>query len=288
MSPGDALAALALRNAEIATLENGLTVILLEDHNFPVVSVQALYRVGARNETIGKTSLAHFLEHMAFRDSTNFPDTALVSSIYAVGGEWHGYTWLDQTAYFSTVPKEDMDLLLRIEADRMMRLELPDDDVDTERGAVLAELHMYENSPTSMLIDAVMFASFLAHPYHNNTIGWESDIVNLGHDDVVGFYRQHYHPANAVRAVVGDFDSPEVLQRVKSLFGDRIPVPLACEITSNVLPTLIRQTVIVAGEDVVCGGDEDRRPVTFDSRIQVSGPLRAVLGPWLHRFPVGR
>ena len=216
---GDVRAALDIRNAETLTLENGLTVVLLEDRNFPVVSVQTLYRVGARNETIGKTGLAHFLEHMAFRDSENFPGTGLVSSIYAVGGEWHGYTWLDQTTYYSTVPKDDLDLLLRIEADRMMRLELPIDDMDAERGAVLAEMHMYENSPASMLIDAVMFASFLAHPYRNNTIGWEADIENLEHDDVVNFYRQHYHPANAVLAIVGDFDSRDVVLRIRELFG---------------------------------------------------------------------
>lgn len=226
---GNALAALDLRNAETVTLQNGLTVLLLEDRNFPVVSVQALYRVGARNETIGKTGLAHFLEHMAFRDSENFPGTGLVSSIYAVGGEWHGYTWLDQTTYYSTVPKDDLDLLLRIEADRMMRLELPVDDMDAERGAVLAEMHMYENSPASMLIDAVMFASFLAHPYRNNTIGWEADIDNLAHDDVMNFYRQHYHPANAVLAIVGDFDARDVVARIRELFGSfpaRVATPL--------------------------------------------------------------
>ncbi len=227
--PGNVRAALDIRNADTVTLDNGLTVIVLEDRNFPVASVQALYRVGARNETIGKTGLAHFLEHMAFRDSENFPGTGLVSSIYAVGGEWHGYTWLDQTTYYSTVPKENLDLLLEIEADRMMRLELPVDDMDAERGAVLAEMHMYENSPTSMLIDAVMFASFLAHPYRNNTIGWEADIVNLRHDDVVNFYRQHYHPANAVLVIVGDVASQDVIARVRELFGDfpvRTPTPL--------------------------------------------------------------
>lgn len=217
--PGSARAALDLRNAEFLALDNGLTVILLEDRNFPVVSVQALYRVGARNETIGKTGLAHFLEHMAFRDAENFPGTGLVSSIYAAGGEWHGYTWLDQTTYFSTVPRDELDLLLRIEADRMMRLELPADKMDAEKGAVLAEMHMYENSPSSMLLDVVMSASFLAHPYRNNTIGWEADIVNLEYADVVSFYRQHYHPANAVLAVVGDFESRQVIPRIRELFA---------------------------------------------------------------------
>lgn len=219
LSSSPASAALDLRNAAVERLDNGLTVILLEDRNFPVASVQMLYRVGARDETTGRTGLAHFLEHMAFRDAENFPDAGFISSITARGGEWHGYTWIDQTTYFATVPKEYLDLLLRIEADRMTRLEISVDDMDAERGAVLAEMHMYENDPTSMLIDAVNFLSFLGHPYRNNTIGWEADIEALQHSDVVEFYRRHYHPANAVLAVVGDIDSKTVRARIEELFG---------------------------------------------------------------------
>ena len=215
-----AWAELDLRNAEVTELDNGMTVILLEDRNFPVVSVQMLYTVGARNESYGETGIAHFVEHMAFRDSENFSDTDVVSSIYARGGEWHGYTWTDETTYFATVPKEHLDLLLRIEADRLARLEISKDDMEAERGAVLAEMHSYENYPTSMLIDAVMYASFIAHPYRNNTIGWESDIQNLRHEDVVAFYERHYRPANAVLAIVGDFESSAVLERVRELFGE--------------------------------------------------------------------
>jgi len=214
-----AVAELDLHNAAVDRLDNGLTVILLEDRNFPVASVQMLYRVGARDEVTGKTGLAHFVEHMAFRESENFPDTDVVSSIYARGGEWHGYTWTDQTTYFATVPSEHLDLLLRIEADRMSRLEIAEEKIEPERGAVLAEMHMYENDPSSMLTDAVMFASFLAHPYRNNTIGWESDIENVEHADVVDFYKKHYHPANGVLVVVGNIDSEMTLSRINELFG---------------------------------------------------------------------
>lgn len=226
---GPAGAELDLRNATADRLDNGMTVILLEDRNFPVVSTQMLYRVGARDESYGRTGIAHFLEHMAFRSSENFPETGLVSSIYAIGGEWHGYTWTDQTTYFATVPKEHLDLLLRIEADRMTRLRISPDDMEAERGAVLAEMHMYENYPTSRLLDALMFTSFLGHPYRNNTIGWESDIANLKHEEVVAFYERHYQPSNAVLAVVGDMDSREVRARVRELFGgmeSREPTPL--------------------------------------------------------------
>lgn len=222
------IAALDLASAERHRLENGMIVILLPDRNFPVVSLQMLYRVGARNETSGKTGLAHFLEHMAFRDSREFPDTGLTNAIYAVGGEWHGYTWTDQTTYFATVPRRHLDLLLRIEADRMAELRLAREDMEAERGAVLAEMHMYENDPAAVLLDALIATSFLAHPYRHNTIGLESDVRQLEYSDVTAFYERHYHPANAVLAIVGDFRAAETLARVRELFGGleaRHPTP---------------------------------------------------------------
>ncbi len=111
-----------------------------------------------------------------------------------MGGEWHGYTWLDQTTYFETLPAEDLDLALRIEADRMARLVIPAAEVEAERGAVLAEMHGYENDPASVLHDTVLAVSFLQHPYRNNTIGWESDVESITHDDLVEFYRDAYRP----------------------------------------------------------------------------------------------
>ena len=208
-----------LTRAAVERLDNGLTLIVLEEPALPVASVQMLYKVGARDEPLGASGIAHFLEHMAFRDSESFPDTEVVSSIYAVGGEWHGYTWLDQTTYFATVPAEHLDLLLRIEADRMARLVIETGDVEPERGAVLAEMHGYENDPATVLKDAVLAASFTQHPYRNNTIGWESDVADITHDELVDFYRRYYRPANAVLAVAGRVSRPAVAARVRELFG---------------------------------------------------------------------
>lgn len=217
--PLPAGAYLDLAAARLQHLDNGLTLIVLEDHSLPVVSVQMLYRVGARNETAGATGLAHFLEHMAFRSAQNFPATQLVSSIYAVGGEWHGYTWLDQTTYFATAPRQQLDLLLRIEADRMARLDLQKTAVLAERGAILAEMHGYENDPMSVLHDHVLYLVFLAHPYRNNTIGWASDVGQISHAELVNFYRQHYQPGNAVLAIVGDIQADQVIRQVRHYFG---------------------------------------------------------------------
>ncbi len=227
--PGVATAQLDLDRVEHHQLANGLRVLLLEEHTFPSASVQMLYRVGARNEPVGQSGIAHFLEHMAFRATENFPDTDVVSRIYAAGGEWHGYTWIDQTTYFSTVPSDQLELLLRIEADRMQRLLIEPRWIEPEKGAVLAEMHGYENDPASVLHDAVVFTAFQAHPYRNNVIGWETDIQALRHADVLDFYRRHYVPANAVLAVVGDIDSAAVLERVEHWFSDfpaAAPTPL--------------------------------------------------------------
>ena len=103
--PGVAAAALDLTLATMDRLDNGLELIVLEEHSLPVVSVQMLYRTGARDEEYGRTGLAHYLEHMAFRATENFPATQVTTRISGVGGEWHGYTWIDQTTYFETLPK---------------------------------------------------------------------------------------------------------------------------------------------------------------------------------------
>ena len=208
-----------LSAAVVEHLANGLTVMVLEDPTLPLVSTQVLYKVGGRTESSGSTGLAHFVEHMAFRATEKFPDTDVVSRIYAVGGEWHGYTWIDQTTYFETVPRENLELVLAIQADRMARLVIPAGEVEAERKAVLTELHGYENDPASVLHDAVAAVSFTEHPYRNNVIGWTTDVEKISHADIMDFYRRHYRPANAVLAIAGDVRAPEVLDAVRRLFG---------------------------------------------------------------------
>ncbi|MES1240859.1 MAG: insulinase family protein [Acidobacteriota bacterium] len=228
------VAAGRLDGAVVERLGNGLTVLLLEDRTLPIVSVQMLYKAGGRNEQTGATGLAHFVEHMAYRASGRFPDTDVVSRIYAVGGEWHGYTWIDQTTFFETVPKEHLALVLDIEADRMARLLLPEKELEAERGAVLTELHGYENDPASVLNDAVAAVSFTQHPYRQNVIGWTSDVERITHDDVAGFYRRYYRPANAVLAIAGDVRASEALSLVRKAFeaipaGEAAPLPTTAE-----------------------------------------------------------
>jgi zinc protease len=247
-----------LDNAVVERLGNGLTVMVLEDPTLPIVSAQVLYRVGGRNEQTGATGLAHFVEHMAYRATERFPDTDVVSRIYAVGGEWHGYTWIDETTYFETVPKEQLPLVLDIEADRMARLLLPERELEAERGAVLTELHGYENDPASVLHDAVAAASFTAHPYRQNVIGLVADVEHITHDEVAAFYRQHYQPANAVLAIAGDVRASEVLLLVRQVFGG-IPGGEAAPLPSTVEPPQQAERRV----DLTGGGSRDHFQISY-------------------------
>jgi len=126
---------------------------------------------------------------------------------------------LDQTTYFATAPVAQLELLLSIEADRMARLKIPATEVESERGAVLTEMHGYENNPKSVLHDNVLYVSFLAHAYRNNTIGWESDVAHISHAQLVEFYTTHYQPGNAVLAIVGDVSTGDTMQLVTRYFA---------------------------------------------------------------------
>ncbi len=230
------LSAYDLMQVKVERLQNGLTVMVLEDHAQPLVSTQVLYKVGGRNECTGATGLAHFLEHMAFRATKNFTDTQ--DAIYSIGGEWHGYTWIDQTTYFETVPVEHVDTVLRLQADRMTNVLNRENEVEAERGAVLTELHSYENDPATVLYDKVVAVSFLEHPYRFNTIGWTSDVEKITHADIVDFYERFYNPGNAVLAIAGNIQSKEIFERVQKLFGPLVgrnldPLPRTVEPPQN-------------------------------------------------------
>jgi predicted Zn-dependent peptidase len=218
---------LDLKRAEVSHLPNGLTVIMLEDHSFPLVSVQMLYKSGSAAETTGKTGLAHFLEHLAFRASENFPKARATELIYDSGGEWHGYTAMDQTTYFATMPKDGLNLLLRIEADRMARTVIDSTSIEAEKGAVITELHGYENDPASVLLETVTRTAIQAHPYGSPMAGYVSDVAGLTAADAHNYYVSHYAPGNAVLVIVGDFAPSDARTLVARSFADVPARPVA-------------------------------------------------------------
>ena len=242
-----ASAGLDLKRASVSHLPNGLTVIMLEDHSFPLVSVQALYKSGSAAEVTGKTGLAHFLEHLAFRGSEHFPNERATELIYDAGGEWHGYTAYDQTTYFATVPKDLLDLLLRIEADRMARVVIEPASIDAEKGAVITELHSYENDPATVLSEAVTRTALQAHPYGAPMAGYVSDVERLTADDARAYYASHYAPGNAVLTIVGDFDSAETRVLVARDFADVPARPVAPPSLTNEPPQLGERRTSLGG-----------------------------------------
>ncbi len=199
-------------------LDNGLTVLLAEDHRAPLVSVGVMYAVGARNEAAGITGLAHYAEHMNFRATAGFPGTEITEAITRIGGRWNGYTWIDQTWYVETVHRDAFEKMLDLERERMTAALYAPEDFRKERTSVIAELHSYDD-PHSVLYDAVLAASFEIHPYRNNTIGYLSDVQAVTRDQAFAFYRRYYHPNNAVLVVVGDFAAAAARRAILARFG---------------------------------------------------------------------
>jgi zinc protease len=242
-----AFAELDLARAGVSHLPNGLTVIMLEDHSFPLVSVQTLYKSGSAAEVTGKSGLAHFLEHLAFRGSQNFPNARATELIYDSGGEWHGYTAMDQTTYFATMPKDQLELLLRIEADRMARVVIDPAAIDAEKGAVITELHSYENDPASVLQEAVTRTAIQAHPYGSPMAGYVSDVAQLTIEDARAYYASHYAPGNAVLAIVGDFSPAEAHTLVVKGFANVPARPVPAPTFTTELPQRGERRMLLHG-----------------------------------------
>ncbi len=212
-------------------LDNGLTVILKEMHHAPVISFFIWYRVGSRNEKPGTTGVSHWVEHMMFKGTPDFPAGVLDRAVSREGGRWNAFTWLDFTAYFETMPADRIDLALRLEADRMRNALFDPAEVETERTVIISERHMYENYPTFQLVEEMQAAAFRVHPYHHEVIGDEVDLQTMSRDDLFGHYRRHYAPNNAVAVAAGAFDAAEMLARIEAYFGDiprgEAPDPIA-------------------------------------------------------------
>jgi len=202
----------------VETLDNGLRVLVREDHSAPVVTCWAAYRVGSRNERPGITGISHFLEHMLFRGVGRFRDEVdrLVSSR---GGHFNAFTSEDATMYYETLPRGSLRLALEIEAERMGSAFFDEDVVERERGVILSEREMSENRPEYQLWELVRATALIAHPYRWPVVGWRSDIESITAEDLREYYRTYYKPSNAVLVVVGDVEAGEVLREVEEVFG---------------------------------------------------------------------
>lgn len=203
-------------------LSNGLKVLTKEVHASPVVTTFVWYKVGSRNENVGATGISHQIEHLMFKGTKRLPTGEIDRQITQAGGENNAFTNYDYTAYYIELPKDKLDLALRIEADRMTGSRMSPGDLATEKTVVLSELEGDENNPQYILDEYVQGAAFYAHPYHWPIIGYKSDVQSFTADKVRSYYRTYYQPNNATLAIVGDFNTDAVLARIRALFG-RIP-----------------------------------------------------------------
>ncbi|HEY7291142.1 MAG TPA: pitrilysin family protein [Vicinamibacterales bacterium] len=202
-----------------AQLENGLTVLVQEEHTAPLASVWCWYKVGSRDEGPGLTGASHWVEHMNFRGTTNIPREQVKGIIEQFGGSWNGYTWIDQTTYLETATTDALDRMLFIESERMANGLYHPDDCEAERTIIISELQGGENDPDQLLDQELTATAFKAHPYQHPTIGWLSDLQAMTRDDLYQYYRRYYVPNNATLVIVGDVDTEDVLRRVDRSFG---------------------------------------------------------------------
>src|SRR4029077_1272415 len=161
------------------TLDNGLKVLVREEHTAPLASVWCWYRVGSKDERPGLTGVSHWVEHMNFKGTENIPRDQVKGIIEQFGGTWNGYTWVDQTTYFETATCDALDRMLFIEAERMSHCLYHPDDCESERTVIISELLGGENDPDQLLDQEVTATAFKAHSYRHPTIGWMSDLQTM-------------------------------------------------------------------------------------------------------------
>lgn len=206
------------------TLDNGLEVLVIEDHRAPVVVQMVWYRAGAADEDPGVSGVAHFLEHLLFKATDDLKSGEFSDTVAANGGSDNAFTSWDYTAYYQRIAADRLELVMTMEADRMRDLRLSVDDIATERDVILEERNMRtENNPDALFGEQRNAAQYLNHPYGIPIIGWKHEMSELSLEDALAFYRRYYAPNNAILVVAGDVLPAEVLALAKKHYGPLAP-----------------------------------------------------------------
>ena len=215
-------------------LDNGLKVLVVEDHKAPLATFQIWYRVGSRNEPSGKSGLSHLLEHMMFKGTPKYGSKGFSKIVQKNGGVDNAFTTTDYTMYYQTLASDRIGLPIELEADRMQNLTMDPKEVLAERSVVMEERRMrYDDDPQNSLYEEVMAAAFESHPYHWPVIGWMSDISSIERNDLYNYYRAYYSPDNAVIVVSGDIKAEDIIKKIKASFGNMPAVPDRRPVTSK-------------------------------------------------------
>lgn len=208
------------------TLDNGLQVVVIEDHRAPVVVQMLWYRAGAADEKAGVSGVAHFLEHLLFKATDTMESGAFSRWVTENGGSDNAFTSQDYTAYFQRLAADRLPMVMQMEADRMRNLRLSKEDIATEREVILEErAQRTDNDPGSLFYEQMRAAQYLNHPYGIPVIGWRHEMETLSQPDALAYYRRFYAPNNATLIVAGDVKPDEVKALAETYYGPLEPTP---------------------------------------------------------------
>lgn len=208
------------------TLENGLEAVVIEDHRAPVVVHMVWYKAGAADERPGKSGIAHYLEHLMFKGTDDLAPGELSKTVAANGGSDNAFTSYDYTAYFQRIAADRLELVMKMEADRMRDLILSEDDWKTERDVILEErAQRTDSDPRALFGEQKQAALYLNHPYGTPVIGWRHEMEALTREDALEWYRRYYAPNNAVLVVAGDVTPDAVRALAETYYGPLAPSP---------------------------------------------------------------
>ncbi len=202
------------------TLENGMQVVVVEDHRAPVVQQMVWYRAGSADEPKGASGVAHFLEHLLFKATDKMESGEFSATVAANGGQDNAFTSYDYTAYFQRVAADRLELMMQMESDRMKNIRLTPENIETERDVILEERNQRtENSPGALLNEQVSATQYLNHRYGTPVIGWKHEMQELQLKDTLAFYALYYSPNNAILVVSGDVMPDEVKTLAEKYYG---------------------------------------------------------------------
>lgn len=262
MSAG-AVAQSGVFHPETFTLDNGMQVVVVSNHRAPVVAHWVWYRVGTADSPLGKSGLPHFLEHLMFKGTEEIPPGEFSKIVARHGGNDNAMTSYDSTAYYQMIAKDRLELVMSMEADRMVNLRLTDEQVYPERDVILEERRSrVENEPGALLGEQVSAAQYLHHPYRLPVIGWFHEIASYTREDALEFYQQWYAPNNAILVVAGDITAAELRPLAERTYG-RIPAR----------PVVERHRVSEPPQQAA------RRVMLEDERVRQPSFLRSYLAP---------
>lgn len=221
-------------NPETTTLSNGLQVVVIPNHRAPIVTQMVWYRAGAGDEVPGKSGIAHFLEHLMFKGTPTVPPGEFSKIVARNGGRDNAFTSYDYTAFFQNIARDRLELVMKLESDRMQNLVLTDAQVNPERDVILEERRSrIDNNPSARLQEQMQAALYLNAPYHRPIIGWEHEMEGLTTQDAIGWYRRYYAPNNAILIVAGDITMAELKPLAEKYYG---------KIPSHQIPPRVRPT----------------------------------------------